>query len=62
MDVPLIRFTPMLTSAIWRKMVVLGTGHGDLVKRCLVKKREDTAGGVLSGGSFLGRGKVLGVW
>ena len=43
-------------------MVVLGTGHGDLVKRCLVKKREDTAGGVLSGGSFLGRGKVLGVW
>ena len=28
----------------------------------LVKKGEDTAGGVLSGGSFLGRGKVLGAW
>ena len=39
-----------------------GTGHGDLEERYLVKKREDTAGGVLSGGSFLGRGKVLGVW
>ena len=34
-------------------MVFEVTGHGDLEERCLVKKREDDAGGTLGGGSFL---------
>ena len=29
-----------------------GSGHGDLEVRCLVKKKEGAAGGVLGGGSF----------
>ena len=29
-----------------------GPGHGDLEERCLVKKKEGAAGGVLGGGSF----------
>ena len=34
-------------------MVLEVTGHGDLEERCLVKKREDNAGGAIGGGSFL---------